>query len=306
MTVAVCSLERESIPGTLRAAWLRELVPEAQVVHVTDENPQYPHEHERFWEIWTETLRRACPRLPRYLYTSEDYGDVLAPLLGMQHVCLDRARVRVPVSGSLIRARPARHWEHIPAPARPFALKRVVVTGPESTGKTTLARRLAEHFGTRWVPEFARAYLERRNAERGTTAVCLEEDIEPIAHGQLHDEDREAQRAERVLLCDTDLIVTKVWSEHYFGRCAAWIQAAARSRRYDLHLQLDVDVPWVEDALRDQPHSREHFRELFRRELLAHGCRVQEIAGTWEARFAQAVAAVERVLDEPWPALVRS
>ena len=303
VAVLVCSLAREPIPGALRAAWLRELVPWATVVHVTDENPQEPREHPDFWEIWTATLRAHCPLPVRYLVTSEAYGDELAPRLGLQHVCVDQARVAVPVSGTAIRNAPARHWQHIPAPVRAFALKRVVVTGPESTGKTTLAERLAAHFGTTWVPEFARPYLERRNAERGTTAVCLEEDIEPIARGQLETEEAAARVAERVLFCDTDLIATRIWSEHYFGRCAEWIQQAARTRRYDLHLQLDVDVPWVQDPLRDQPDRREHFRDLFRSELRAHGCRVVEIAGSWDERFGHAVAVVEHVLDEPWPAL---
>ena len=305
VAVLVCSLAREPIPGALRAGWLRELVPWATVVHVTDENPQEPHEHPDFWEIWTATLRASCPLPVRYLVTSEAYGDELAPRLGLQHVCVDQARSAVPVSGSAIRRAPARHWQHIPAPVRPFALKRVVVTGPESTGKTTLAERLAAHFGTACVPEFAREYLERRNAERGTTAVCLEEDIEPIARGQLESEEAAARVAERVLFCDTDLIVTKIWSEHYFGRCAEWIREAARTQRYDLQLLLDVDVPWVPDPLRDQPHRREHFRGLFRRELRAHGCRLVEISGSWDERFARAVRTVEAVLDEPWPALGR-
>ena len=306
VAVLVCSLAQEPIPGAWRAAWLRELVPWAEVVHVTDENPQEPHEHPDFWAIWTATLRWHCPWPVRYLVTSEAYGDVLAPRLGLSHVCVDRERAAVPVSGTAIRSAPARHWRHIPAPVRPFAQKRVVVTGPESTGKTSLAARLAGHFGTAWVPEFAREHLERRNALRGTTAVCLEEDIEPIARGQLASEDEAARRAERVLFCDTDLIATKIWSEHYFGHCAEWIRAAARRRRYDLHLQLVVDVPWVADPLRDQPHARDHFRELFRRELREHGCRVVEIGGGWDERFARAVAAVERVLDEPWPAVAAS
>ncbi len=84
LTVAVCTLAREPIPGEVRFRWMQELAPAARVVHVTDENPQYPHEHERFWEIWRDTLLRAAGR-PDVLFTSEAYGDEMARWLGARH-----------------------------------------------------------------------------------------------------------------------------------------------------------------------------------------------------------------------------
>lgn len=170
-------------------------------------------------------------------------------------------------------------------------MKRVVVTGPESTGKTTLASRLARHFGTVFVPEFAREYLSR---DGGRVGVCAEEDIEPIARGQIDAEARGAEAARGgLLVCDTDLIVTRIYARHYFGRCPGWIEEEIGLRRYDLHLLLDIDVPWVPDPLRDQGHARPEFRDLFQRELLAHGCKFVEISGDWDARFAKAVEAIE-------------
>jgi NadR type nicotinamide-nucleotide adenylyltransferase len=174
-------------------------------------------------------------------------------------------------------------------------MRRVVVSGPESTGKTTLARRLAEHYRSAWVPEYVRAYLESRPLREPPSLVRWE-DVEAIARGQIAAEDAAARAAPRVLFLDTDLHSTKVYCEHYFGRCPEWIARAARERAYDLHLLLLTDLPWVADPLRDRPQERERLLELFRRELRQAGRRVVEIGGASQARFAGALRAVERVL----------
>lgn len=181
--------------------------------------------------------------------------------------------------------------------AKLSSVRRVVISGPESTGKTTLAHRLAEHYRTAWAPEYVRTYLESR-PRRDPPSLVNWDDVDAIARGQLAAEEAAARAAERVLFCDTDLHSTKVYCEHYFGRCPEWISGAARDRPYDLHLLLGSDAPWVPDPLRDRPHVREEMLFLFRRELEQAQRRVVEIHGGWEERFAAAVRSVEALLAE--------
>jgi len=168
------------------------------------------------------------------------------------------------------------------------SLKKVSLTGPESAGKSTLAAQLAAHYGTTFVPEYARAYLEANGA-----AYTLP-DLEAIAAGQLAAEDAAARQAASLLFCDTDLLVLKIWAENAFGTCPAWILAALARPRYALTLLLAPDLPWAPDPLREHPDpaQRWHFYGLYRQELVARGWPFAEISGPAAGRLAQAVAAI--------------
>jgi HTH-type transcriptional repressor of NAD biosynthesis genes len=297
LVVLVCSLRREGIPGERRVLRLREMFPAADVRHHADENPSEPRENPRFWEIWTASIRRIVPTGPDIVFSSEDYGDELARRLGARHVMVDRERRAVPVSGRAIRESPLDHWDDLPECVRPEYARRVVVSGPESTGKTTLASRLARHFGTVWVPEFARGYLDAKYAGGEIPSPpCDEGDIPTIAHGQVESEDEAARRSNRLLVCDTDLYVTRLYAEEFFGRCPEWIREEAGRRRYDLHLLLDVDVPWAPDAQRDRPHRRAVLLHRLRVWLEGDGRRYRLVSGDGDARWRDVVAAVEALL----------
>ena len=114
LTVLVCSLLREPIPGIIRAQWVHELYPDVNVQHCDDEIPSYPHEHPDFWNIWHRTIRRFVPTGPDFVFTSETYGDQLAALLGAQHICVDLDRKIFPVSGTAVRESPLAYWDFIP------------------------------------------------------------------------------------------------------------------------------------------------------------------------------------------------
>ena len=292
LTVLLCSLAREPIPGTLRYAWLCEMYPQANVVHVTDENPSYPHEHPDFWQIWTNTIRRHTDAPPDAVFTSEDYGAELAHRLGAQHVLVDIDRRNFPVSGTQLRANPLAYWEFIPLAVRPYFVKRVAITGPESTGKTSLAAQLAEHFATVWTPEYGREYVDAGRALEDLTI----DDLAAIARGQQASEARQARAANRILFCDTDLLMTTLWSRHFFQTCPAWLETAARAAHYDLTLLLAPDVAWVDDPQRVGAQFSEKFYEELKRKLTAYGRNFTEITGSYETRFTQAVRAVESLL----------
>lgn len=170
-------------------------------------------------------------------------------------------------------------------------MRRISLTGPESAGKSTLAAQLAAHYGTTFVPEYARQYLEENGASYTLT------DLEAIAHGQLAAEDAAASQASGLLFCDTDLLVVKIWAENAFGTCPAWVLAELAKPRYALTLLLAPDLPWTPDPLREHPDpaQRWYFYGLYRAELVARSWPFVEIGGLAAERLAQAVAAVGKV-----------
>jgi NadR type nicotinamide-nucleotide adenylyltransferase len=286
LTIVVCSLEREPIPGVLRFRWMQELFPFDNVVHLTDDLPQEPGDDADFWALWKASLERVLPGRPDLVFASEDYGKKLAEVLGGTFVPVDRARSAIPISGTAVRTHPLRHWEYLPRCVRPYFLRRVCIFGPESTGKTTLARHLAEHFNTVWVPEYARTLIEANNGK------VTYDDMERIAHGQIASEEALARSANRLLIADTDVLTTLVWSETIFGRCPDWVRQQAEKRTYDLYLLVDVDVPWVADIARYLPDNREAFFRRCQDELATRRRRFVHLHGDWPERFEQARQAV--------------
>ncbi len=177
------------------------------------------------------------------------------------------------------------------------AVHRVVLFGPESTGKSTLARRLAGHFKTVWVPEFLRHFVDARLPSLSPGApLVAETDLPAIIAGQIAAEEALAPKAARVLFCDTDPLQTAVYAEHYFGQTPAWLRALAAPRPYALHLLLGVDTPFVPDPQRDRPGQRAELFARFKNALDQSGRRYVEIRGSWDQRERRAIAAVDELL----------
>jgi NadR type nicotinamide-nucleotide adenylyltransferase len=197
-------------------------------------------------------------------------------------------------------------------------LTRVCLIGPECTGKTTLAEELAIHFGATWVPEFAREYAQR------VGRLLTFDDVEPIARGQMALEDAgvgsrewgvgdEAESSHTplptphspILILDTDLISTFVYSRHYYGRCPEWIEVEARARKADLYFLTDIDVPWMADAVRDTVAARASLHGQFANALADFGANFVTVSGDWEQRWKTAVTRLGSLLGRP-PAAARN
>ena len=166
---------------------------------------------------------------------------------------------------------------------------KIVLTGPESTGKTTLAEKLAAYYQTACVPEYARQYIAALNRPYDS------EDILKIAKGQLDLEDNFFAQANELLICDTGLLVPKIWSEVAYGHCSEWIEYQLMTRHYDLYLLMSPDIDWEEDPQREHPHFRNELFGMYQKVLQKLDTPFIIIEGNYAERFECARQAIDKI-----------
>jgi len=178
----------------------------------------------------------------------------------------------------------------------PINLVKIVLFGPESTGKTTISQQLARHYNTVWVPEYARDYLQ--NKWNNFRKTCENDDLIPIAIGQMKMENELSKKADKVLICDTDLLETKVYSQEYYGGYVdPRLDVAAQTNTYDLYLLTYIDNPWEEDDLRDRPELRLEMFQAFENALKTHGKKYIILKGGRKKRFNKAIKAIDKIIS---------
>jgi NadR type nicotinamide-nucleotide adenylyltransferase len=172
---------------------------------------------------------------------------------------------------------------------------KVVLFGPESSGKTTLSRELANYYNTYWVEEFAREYLQNKwDKEK---KICELEDIIPIAKGQIKLENEFSKKTSTLLICDTDLLETKIYSEIYYdGFCDPVLKAYALQNKYDLYILTDIDIPWIKDDLRDRPNNREEMFLAFKKALIKYNRPYIVVSGDLKSRMKIATQEIDKIL----------
>ena len=251
------------IPLTIRANWLRELYPTIELIEAWDgplevgDTPEIKKKHENY------ILARLRSRKISHFYSSEFYGQHMSEALGAANRLVDPARHKVPISGTLIRQNPYFSRQYLSPRVYRDLITNVVFLGAPSTGKTTIASRLAQEFSTVWMPEYGREYWEKYQIER---RLSLEQLVE-IAQGHLEREEALLKQANRYLFTDTNAMTTYQFSLHYHAQVApALIELAEQAVfRYDLIFVCETDIPYEDTWER----SGESDQSIFQKQIIS-------------------------------------
>jgi NadR type nicotinamide-nucleotide adenylyltransferase len=297
LTVLVCSLPDDPIPGESRLAWMRELHPDCRVVAHTEPAPQQPEDDPAFWDIWTRIVAKQHPEKIDYLFAGEAYGAELATHVGGMFVPLGGRILRTDrngiggLSGEAIRAAPWSYWDYLPHPVRNHYALTVCLHGIESVGKSTLAELLADHYRTTFVPEYGRSHCETHGTD------CREEDLMLIGEAQQAMITAARPWANRLLIADTDALMTAAWSQMMIGYMPDQLIC---HRKADLYLMLGNDAPFVDDGTRvyKTPEKREKFQRIARNALELSRTNFVDVSGSWDERFKTAVVAIDVLIEQ--------
>lgn len=297
LTILLCALPSDPIPGDTRLGWLTGLFPTADIILFTEEVPQNPADDPNFWSIWQAIVARVHPEPIDYVFAGEDYGAGLAGHIGGLFVPLggrilnsDQGGIGG-LSGAAIRDRPWAHWEYLPAPVRDHYALTICLQGVESVGKSTLAERLASHYRTILVPEYGRAHCEVHGTD------CREADLLLIGEAQQASIEAARPWCNRILIADTDALMTAAWSQMMIGHLPDQLIC---HRKADLYLMLGNDVPFIDDGMRVYrlPDDRERFDRIARAALRVARVPLVDIFGSWDERFEAAVRAIDALIAD--------
>jgi NadR type nicotinamide-nucleotide adenylyltransferase len=288
LTILVCWLPDDPVPGPLRLAWMKELFPDCRVIGHDAVVPQAPEDHPDFWPIWRNIVRAAHPEPIDMVFTGEDYGLRLAQEVGAAFTPV-APRLHPDLSGSAVRADPWAHWQHLPPVVRPFYARTICLHGPESTGKSTLSAPLAAHFETLWVPEYGRAHCELYGTDLDDAGLVT------IARTQSAMTRAALPWCNRRLVVDTDALTTAAWSLMILGHVPDGL--FENFTRADLYLLTDIDIPWRQDGGRYYPDSadRQRFMHVCEQVLDEAGVAWLKLSGQNDVRLGTAIEAVAKL-----------
>ena len=297
LTILLCSLPGDPVPGETRLEWMRGLFPDCRVLWHPQPVPQHPDEDPGFWAIWKRIVARHHPDPIDYVFAGESYGADLAKHIGGLFVPLGARVLNADVngvgglSGSAIRADPWAYWDYLPDPVRGHYGLTVCLHGIESVGKSTLSERLANHYSTVLVPEYGRSHCETHGTD------CREEDLMLIGEAQQAMIEATRPWANRLLITDTDALMTAAWSQMMIGYMPDQLIC---HRKADLYLMLGTDAPFVDDGTRvyKNVEERERFNRIARDALILSRTNFIEISGSWDQRLNSAVAAIDALIDQ--------
>ncbi|GHV25541.1 transcriptional regulator NadR [Bacteroidia bacterium] len=292
LTVGVCSIPEEPIPGEIRFQWVKDALatnPAIKVEHITEDLPNSSESSREISKVWSDYLGERYPDVD-VIIGSEPYIEYVAEYMGISPLIFDIPRQEMPISATMIREEPFKYWEFIPAHVRGYFVKKICLVGTESTGKTTLTRLLAEHFQTTYVEEMAR-YLV------GKIETVTFEDLQKIASLHAKTLQDKVGMANKLLFVDTDIYITKSYSTFLFEKALEvedWIKQA---NSFDLYLFLDPDCEYVQDGTRLDEIERLKLHESHKQHLENAGIQYHVVAGkSREERFQNALEVVQNLM----------
>lgn len=289
LTVIICYKKTDTISGMIRAAWLQQIHPDVRVLAVEDN--KLADDDSKGWAQYTLDI---LGYVPDAVFTSESYGDPYASFMGTVHVLVDRDRVNVPISATLIRGNPMKYADFLEPVVRAYFARRICVLGAESTGTTTLATALAKRYQTVWVPEYGRMYSMGKIYGDDKASWRTEEFVY-IAKAQVALEDQLAEASNGLVICDTDPFATSIWHERYVGFRSKEVEELAKRRQYDLYIVTGDEIPFEDDGLRDGEHIRHAMHTRFIERLTEEGKNFIVVAGSHDERLNKAVEAINKV-----------
>jgi len=292
LSVLICVSDKETMPAVLRKSWLDETFKQEQRVEILtyhyDENvlPSTSVSSASVSEVWAAAFKELFPDYS-IVVTSEPYGDLVAGFMGIRHIPFDPERKIVPVSATMVRNNLAAAWPYLPDSVKATMIKKVVILGTESTGKTTLTGRLAKYFNAAAITEAGREIVQDSN----DFSIA---DLYAIATAHAHN----IQSADApLLIIDTDIHITISYGEYAFGQTIQPGENIFAMNKADLYLYLDNDVPYVQDGTRMDEAARNELDLSHRNVLEKYGVNYTVISGDWEERFEQAVGLINRLVN---------
>lgn len=290
----------QTIPGEVRFNAIKETYKKnnkVKVYSVSDEGlPAYDHECEtldEFYSYWVPLVYSQISELDA-VFTSENYGDDFAKYLGVTHVLVDKDRINVPISGTMIRKDPHKYWNYIADTMKPFFVKRIAIMGPESAGKSTMTKNVSNNLGTNFVPEYGRLIYEINNS------VTIDDFI-PISKGRQEIEDWMIKYSKKYLICDTEDITTYIFSKMYcpdeYKKVEPYFLNALKTKpKYDLYILLKPDCEAVQDGTRNFLEERWNHYDVIKSELIKYDCNFVEVGGSnWDDRQKQVLKLINEI-----------
>ena len=297
--VILCHNSNQTIPGQLRHDVLNKIYGDKIKLYLFNDGhlPQSDigwHKDD-FYALWVPAVYNLIEKL-NAVFTSENYGDDFAKYLNVEHFLVDKVRSKYPVSGTKVRTNPFDYWKFIPDQMKPYFVKRVAIMGPESVGKSTLTKDLANYFQTNFVIEYGRLVYEANGNK-----VELRDFI-PISKGRQEIEDWLIRSSNKLIFCDTEDITTYLFSKMYcpedYHQIEDYFINSLKSKpKYDLYLLLKPDCPGKQDGTRNFLKERDSHYEVIKSKLIEQDCSYIEIGGGFEERYQKSIEVIKTTFN---------